>query len=413
MFKFLVATNDDRAALCEGGVYSDDSAMLARVPDYEGNNFAAGAAEVDRLNAGNLTRGWRYELRDSMDGVGAEDTEVLSSLAEWQLAAIVASEGVRLTEMGAVFNERTRRVVDGALPGFVLIDAQGQDARTTESARTAQEIAGANDRIWHKPGDPQRPYELDAFRLQALADMEAGRDLVLRKGALSRAYVDPIRPLAMAADAIRECYDVRSPDAIADNVARWIGKAARELVRRSDLETANAAIAGLGDELSEARFLLADWKGKAEAMDAARGAAVRETEALRRQKVEAENKYREACLELNRLRADGVAARDTIRKQAGEIATYREQRDAEGARAANLARQFDSSDRQWKAERLAHEALDAATRPLMSELGGLTLSMLPKGAYGGALASEYSEARPLFAYADARARAAAYGEQEA
>jgi type I site-specific restriction endonuclease len=173
-------------------------------------------------------------------------------------------------------------------------------------------------------------------------------------------------------------------DALSDECGRHIGdslaKALGAIYRQSTARD---------EELTEAREALPLWKARAD---------------------NAESKYREACLELNRLRADGVAARDTIRKQAADIAAYREQRDAEGARAANLARQFDSSDRQWKAERLAHEALDMATRPLMNELGGLTLSMLPKGAYGASLASEYSEARPMFAYADARVRAAAYGE---
>lgn len=62
----------------------------------------------------------------------------------------------------------------------------------------------------------------------------------------------------------------------------------------------------------------------------------------------------------------------------------------------------------FHAERKAHESLDRVTRPLMAELGGLTLSMLPAGAYGGALAAAYTEARYAFTVATPGERAAAF-----
>ena len=121
-----------------------------------------------------------------------------------------------------------------------------------------------------------------------------------------------------------------------------------------------------------------------------------------------ESKYRAESLQCNRLLADGEAARDTIAKQANAIASYREQRDAEAARAVAANTQRDAAQRALIAEKQAHGSLDKATRPLMAELGGLTLSMLPMGAYGGALAMAYSEARDAFTVATPGERAAAF-----
>lgn len=103
--------------------------------------------------------------------------------------------------------------------------------------------------------------------------------------------------------------------------------------------------------------------------------------------------------------ADVLADRATLESN---IATYREQRDAEGARAVAAERIADAMTKAFHAERKAHESLDRVTRPLMAELGGLTLSMLPAGAYGGALAAAYTEARYAFTVATPDARAAAF-----
>lgn len=136
-----------------------------------------------------------------------------------------------------------------------------------------------------------------------------------------------------------------------------------------------------------AQASVSEWKAEAEA-----AARARET---------ADNHYRAESLECNRLRERNANQETTIR-------TYREQRDSEGARAVAAERIADAMTKAFHAERKAHESLDRVTRPLMAELGGLTLSMLPPGAYGGALAAAYTEARYAFTVATPDARAAAF-----
>lgn len=88
----------------------------------------------------------------------------------------------------------------------------------------------------------------------------------------------------------------------------------------------------------------------------------------------------EALHALQNVNVANVTARAVAER---DSAIYRDQRDAANARAV-------------KAERALEVAL-GAIKPVMAELGGLTLSMLPAGAYGGALADAYSTARKTLA----------------
>lgn len=98
-FKFLVYVDSRNTAwLCEGGVYSDDSAILASHPeDYCDNDFAAAERELERLTESSGVRDWQsasgirnrspYQLRGSFNGIHFDDLEVIASLVAWQKAA--------------------------------------------------------------------------------------------------------------------------------------------------------------------------------------------------------------------------------------------------------------------------------------------------------------------------------------
>ncbi len=116
---------------------------------------------------------------------------------------------------------------------------------------------------------------------------------------------------------------------------------------------------------------------RAEVAESRAAAITRECESVRRLKVAAENKARDC---------------DT------RVAAYRQQRDEQGARAAALEdelREARESLATWHREALAAQsslaARTASLDRLMKELGGLTLSQLPGGAYGGALADAYCD----------------------
>lgn len=369
-YKFLVyVPREGVPTLTEGGVYCDDSAILASASDYRGNNFARGAADLDALNSRGEFATPPYELRDAIDGVDATDSDVLSSLVDWQLSAILdgAAELGTLSNASAVYRERGRRVVDSAVaPCFVLLDVTGTAEHYAGDARAALHLAGENSSIWHKPGGAERPYQLDAFRLNALADMETGRALMGRGS-------DGTDAAGRLAEAIAAAFGRDVPDTLA-----------RELGR----------IAGISERLADAKASVSEWKAEAEAAGRARETA--------------ENRYRAVSLDVNRLRADLATADSASAKLSADCLAYRQQRDSEGARAVAAERIADAMTKAFHAEKAAHESLDRVTRPLMAELGGLTLSMLPAGAYGGALAAAYTEARYAFTVATPDARAAAF-----
>ncbi len=373
-YKFLVFAPLDGGAvkLCEGGVYCDDSAILASASDYRGNNFAEGAAEADRLNSnareGETRHGWRncgaYELRDTIDGVDATDSDVLSSLVAWQLSAILdgAAELGTLSNASAVYRERGRRVVDSAVaPCFVLLDVTGTAEEYAGDARAALSLANENSTIWHKPGGNERPYQLDAIRLNALADMESGRALMGNPGGDFGRLAEAIAAAFgrdMPDTLARELGRVLRFDGLSDRYAELAGRAERMEAREADLSAS-----------------VAEWKAEAKNQDNARAAAIRECEGLRRAKVTAES----------------------------NAEAYRQQRDAQSARAVKAEQLAESRLADATAFRIKHmdaEKAVSACSHLMAELGGLTLGMLPRGAYGGALASAYADAKAAIADMD-------------
>lgn len=144
-------------------------------------------------------------------------------------------------------------------------------------------------------------------------------------------------------------------------------------------------------------------------------------EANRARANEMENRYRAESLRANELDAAAANQADRAEKlqarndnQAATIQTF-EQRHREAMKAAeSLVAELDearesckglhASVSEWKAEaQAADRARKAATERadkaesqlarLMKELGGLTLSMLPPGAYGGALADAFCDVK--------------------
>jgi hypothetical protein len=81
MFKFLVYT--DKAGyrhLCEGGVYTDDLALLDRADDYQDNTLEKLERDVAEMNE--MTSGG-YSAEATVE-LSLTDWDVISSLAPWQ-----------------------------------------------------------------------------------------------------------------------------------------------------------------------------------------------------------------------------------------------------------------------------------------------------------------------------------------
>lgn len=334
-YQFLVYRDSaGNASLCEGGVYSSDSALLARVLDYFANTFSAGAAERDRLNM--PANGEPYALVESMEGV-ALDPDAASSLVGWQLDAIQQSEGVTLAAMAETFRQRGRlAIADAPDDSFLILNIRGEVIHGAANAYSAQCLAGEQSAVWHKPAG-QRAYELDAIRLQSLVDIDSGRAMILEREPVTGA-------LAELGAALRDCYDIREGDAIADSVAKALGRAAREVTGEVDSG--------------------AHWH--AEARDA--------TE--RSHKLAARNAMQETTIrtywrELGELRGK-------VAKQAEEIEAYRMQRDSEGAKGTR-----------WKATAVAAETEANAYASKLANYRAL-MAALPLG-----LALDYPAALPL------------------
>lgn len=257
-YKFLVYVDSaGRASLCEGGVYCDDSAILASAEDYRGHNFAKAEEDRAALREGAGINDWQsvsgasgrdpYELRDSSDDIDATDSVVLESLVAWQLAAILegAEELGRLSNASAVYRERGRRAIAEAPCGFLLLDVTGAIHDAAGDARTAQFLATENSAVWHK-AEGERPYQLDAIRLQALADMESGRAIMGRSS-------DIPEELRRLADAIGAAVSPSDSGDIPDSLAQELGRLARS---RPSLARIRAAfdIGTAREELSGSPF---------------------------------------------------------------------------------------------------------------------------------------------------------------
>lgn len=247
-YRFLVyVASDGRASLCEGGVFTDSRMILDSASDYCANDFAAAIRELESLNGRSQAATPPYELRDSADEIDATDSDVLSSLADWQLAAILegAEELGRLSNASAVYRERGRRAVAEAQCGFIVLDVTGEIRGITERAQGAQIIAAESDSVWHK-SDGQRPYQLDAIRLQALADMETGRDIMGRSSDIPEDW-------KRLADAIGAAVSPGDRGDIPDSLAQELGRVFRS---RPSLENIRAAfdIGTAREELSGSPF---------------------------------------------------------------------------------------------------------------------------------------------------------------
>lgn len=247
-YRFLVyVASDGRASLCEGGVFTDSRMILDSASDYCANDFAAAIRELESLNGRSQAATPPYELRDSADDIDATDSDVLSSLADWQLAAILegAEELGRLSNASAVYRERGRRAIAEAPCGFLLLDVTGAIHDAAGDARTAQFLATENSAVWHKP-EGERPYQLDAIRLQALADMESGRAIMGRSS-------DIPEELRRLADAIGAAVSPGDSGDIPDSLAQELGRLARS---RPSLDSIRAAfdIGTAREELSGSPF---------------------------------------------------------------------------------------------------------------------------------------------------------------
>lgn len=147
-----------------------------------------------------------------------------------------------------------------------------------------------------------------------------------------------------------------------------------------------------GSPIEESRLLASSIAGAAMLLKTNQPAADAMAGILRH----AANLDREAI----RYMADARDANEQRHRATQSNNEYREQRDAANARVAELEREL--AEQREVAESLGARVLEAngrlqavepALASLLRELGGLTLSMLPKGAYGGALADAYCEAR--------------------
>lgn len=372
-YRFLVyVASDGRASLCEGGVFTDSRMILDSASDYCANDFAAAIRELESLNGRSQAATPPYELRDSADDIDATDSDVLSSLAAWQLAAILegAEELGRLANASAIYRERGRRAVAEAQCGFIVLDVMGEIRGITERALGAQIIAAESDSVWHK-SDGQRPYQLDAIRLQALADMETGRDIMGRSSDIPEDW-------KRLADAIGAAVSPGDSGDIPDSLAQELGRVFRaapgddSAYLKSELATFRGLLAAARGELS---LELRPMPGERVDND---GAAIRSNRAWRelaavaiRQSGEARAEARDATESLHAINSELAEAREALADWHGKALAYQEQRNTESARAVKAERRL---------ERIA------------GELRGITLGQLARmGSYGASLAAAFME----------------------
>lgn len=383
-YRFLVyVASDGRASLCEGGVFTDDSAILAAASEYRANDFAAAIRELESLNGRSQAATPPYELRDSADDIDATDSDVLSSLEDWQLAAILegTEELGRLSNASAIYRERGRRAIDKAPCGFILLDATGEIRGITERALGAQIIAAESDSVWHK-SDGQRPYQLDAIRLQALADMETGRDIMGRSSDIPEDW-------KRLADAIGAAVSPGDSGDIPDSLAQELGRVFRaapgddSAYLKSELATFRGLLAAARGELS---LELRPMPGERVDND---GAAIRSNRAWRelaavaiRQSGEARAEARDATESLHAINSELSEAREAL---------------ADWKRKADMAEaDCELARRQRNAELAAHNELAAFIGELAPVLAALPLAVLASDATeGGKLANLYLRAELL------------------
>lgn len=357
-YRFLVyVASDGRASLCEGGVFTDSRMILDSASDYCANDFAAAIRELESLNGRSQQAATPpYELRDSADDIDATDSDVLSSLADWQLAAILegAEELGRLSNASAVYRERGRRAIAEAPCGFLLLDVTGAIHDAAGDARTAQFLATENSAVWHKP-EGERPYQLDAIRLQALADMESGRAIMGRSS-------DIPEELRRLADAIGAAVSPGDSGDIPDSLAQELGRLARSRqslahIRAAfDIGTAreelsgspfasarnmatNAALAfgGQGDpEAPICRFVDSAIRLHAEAI-AAKAEARNATESLHGANMTAQGN----AARIGELESELTEAREALADWRGKALAYQEQCNAESARAVKAEKRLE------------------------------------------------------------------------
>lgn len=418
-YRFLVyVASDGRASLCEGGVFTDDSAILAAASEYRANDFAAAIRELESLNGRSQAATPPYELRDSADDIDATDSDVLSSLEDWQLAAILegTEELGRLANASAIYRERGRRAIDKAPCGFLLLDVMGAIHDAAGDARTAQFLATENSAVWHKP-EGERPYQLDAIRLQSLADMETGRDIMGRGAGIPE-------ELCRLADAIGAAVSPDDSGAIPDSLAQELGRLARSRpslahIRAAfDIGTAreelsgspfasarnmatNAALAfgGQGDpEAPICRFVDSAIRLHGEAI-AAKAEARNATESLHGANMTAQGNSRR----IGELESELAEAREALADWHGKALAYHQQRDSHARRADRWQRVAEEAEadanriaRQRNAELAAHNELSAFIGELAPVLAALPLAVLASDATeGGKLANLYLRAELL------------------
>lgn len=419
-YRFLVyVASDGRASLCEGGVFTDSRMILDSASDYCANDFAAAIRELESLNGRSQAATPPYELRDSADDIDATDSDVLSSLEDWQLAAILegTEELGRLANASAIYRERGRRAIDKAPCGFLLLDVMGAIHDAAGDARTAQFLATENSAVWHK-AEGERPYQLDAIRLQALADMETGRDIMGRGSNIP----EELRRLA---DAIGAAVSPDDSGDIPDSLAQELGRLARS---RPSLAHIRAAfdIGTAREELSGSPF--------ASARNMATNAALAfggqgDPEApicrfvdsairLHGEAIAAKAEARNATESLHAINAELAEAREALADWRGKALAYQEQRDSHARRADRWQRVAEAAEAdanriacQRNAELLAHNELAAFVGELAPVLAALPLAVLASDATeGGKLAKLYLRAE-LLASETTGERAARYRKE--
>lgn len=267
---------------------------------------------------------------------------------------------------------------------FRAADCIGPE-RICERDGLANVYFGTNPRIV-AADDSALANAVAAELVRIAADVKAGAAIADGNAATWRAIAEARQ--GGIAPAIRPQPGERvSPDgaAIRSNAA-WRALAETAIAAHETAENRYRAESlecnALRERLADANASVSEWKAEAETQDKARGAAIRETETIRRELVET--------------KARNAAQETTIR-------TYREQRDAQSARAVKAEQLAAARLADATAFRIKHmdaEKAVSATSHLMAELGGLTLAMLPRGAYGGALASAYADAKAAIAAMD-------------
>lgn len=333
-----------RLELCEGGVFSD-----APRGEYAGNTLEHGEAERLRLNTERpANQAGYYVTLDSAIGVTADET-VWESLEEWQRAEFQLSGSADLADLAAsdsphaadlARNLAALRRGEPSAFAAVVASASLLESNAALNRGAAKASAELVAKLATDAANVAGSMNGDALRASdvAAADGMAAAMEMLARGLAESDYPAAYNGLCQLLANGRKLADLlagskaahatcaASLSAADSRLANLYGAAAFSLADRTQLRRSPFAAARIAG-----RYLESFAESRKPADLAGVFDALRE---LERQACEKAGEARDATAALHALQSVNAANAEARAKAESDVAAYREQRDAEGERAA-------------------------------------------------------------------------------